>query len=444
MNRFLFPALLAATALLLTACPQTPPPPVNPAECPVGPLNIQGEEPLRLQGLGQFAGEYVPGELLVLPKAGFSVQAWQAEGAEPLEALPRGLLRVKVPPGQEKARAQALLRAGAQYVQPNYIYRPLRRPNDPFYNDPPYNDPRYSAQHVYLNGLVGLEAAWDEDTGRGCPPLIAVLDTGILPHGDMQQAFYLPKGVNLDVANNDADPTDRTDPNTDTYGHGLMVASVLGADTDNSEGMAGVTWGGYVLPIKVFKDGDSTASTADIAEGMDLAKTLGARVINLSLGARGASDSVLENAISQARAGGAVVVAAAGNDGGYGVYFPASLPSVIAVGAVDNAKVRADFSNYGPELDLVAPGVGVVGAGSGEDYAQGSGTSFASPVVAGVVALYMSKYASERKTWPTPDQVYQCLTSTAEDRGPSGKDDKYGFGLVRADRVMTDTTNCFP
>jgi len=64
--------------------------------------------------------------------------------------------------------------------------------------------------------------------------------------------------------------------------------------------------------------------------------------------------------------------------------------------------------------------------------------------VAGVVALYMSKYASERKAWPSPDQVYQCLTNTAEDLGPAGWDPEYGFGLVRADQAMTDTTSCFP
>lgn len=432
MKRVLFLALLVATAFLLTACPQTPPPPpVNPSECPVGPLEVQAEEPLRLQGLGRFEGEYVPGELLVLPRPGIGVQTLRAQGVEPQELLPRGLLRVKVPPGQEKVRAEALLRAGAQYVQPNYVYRPLGLPNDPLY---------LASQRVYLNGLVRLEAAWDHSTGRGCPPLVAVLDTGILAHEDVRASLYIPPGVKLDVADDDADPTDRA---TDR-GHGLMVASVLGADTGNGKGMAGVTWGGYILPIKIFKDGAITADTADITKGINLARTLGARVINLSIGARNVSDPVLESAISQARSSGAVVVAAAGNDGGYGVFFPASLPSVIAVGAVENSKRRASFSAYGPELDLVAPGVNVVVAGPSGGYASGNGTSFASPMVAGVVALYMSKYASERKVWPTPDQVYQCLTGTAEDLGPSGRDDEYGLGLVRADRVMTDTTHCFP
>lgn len=444
MRPFLFLVLLLGTAFLLTACPQTPPPPpVNPAECPVGPLQAQAtEEPLRLQGLGRFAGEYVPGELLVLPKPGLSVQALGAEGVEPQEALSQGFLRVKVPKGQEEARARALLRAGAQYVQPNYLYRPLRTPNDPLYT---------TDQKVYLNNLLRMEAAWDQSTGQESPPLIAVLDTGVLNHEDFQTSKYLPPGVNLDVADKDADPTDRSADR----GHGLAVASVLGADTQNGRGMAGVTWGGYIVPIKVFPDG-GRGTTATLLEGVRLARSLGVRVANISL-RTDVYDRLLDAELAQARAQGMVIVAAAGNyyespypgySSGGPVVFPASSPSTLAVGAVDQTGRRASFSACGPELDLVAPGQGVVvpDPNNPQGYLarSGSGTSFASPVVAGVVALYMSKYASERKTWPEPDQVYSCLTQTAEDLGPAGKDNEYGFGLVRADRVLTDTTYCFP
>jgi len=439
MNRLLFIALLAATALLLTACPQTPPPPpVNPAECPVGPLQAQAtEEPLRLQGLGRFAGEYVPGELLVLPKPGLSVQALGAEGVEPQEALSQGLLRVKVPKGQEEAKARALLRAGAQYVQPNYLYRPLRTPNDPLYT---------TDQKVYLNNLLRMEAAWDQSTGQESPPLIAVLDTGILDHEDFQASKYLPAGVNLDVADGDADPTDRSADR----GHGLAVASVLGADTQNGRGMAGVTWGGRLVPIKVFLDG-GMGTTATLLEAVQLARNLGVRIANISLGAN-VYDPLLDAELAQARAQGMVIVAAAGNyrspypgySSGGPVMFPASSPSALAVGAVNQNRRRASFSACGSELDLVAPGVGVLVAVPSGGYARFEGTSFASPIVAGVAALYMSKYASERGAWPTPDQVYTCLTQTAEDLGPAGKDNEYGFGLVRADRVLTDTTYCFP
>ena len=431
--------LLPLLALLLTACPQTPPP-VNPAECPVGPLAApQALEPLRLQGMGRFEGEYVPGEVLAIPAPGLSLQALKAQvdGVEPLEELPRGLVRLKVPVGQEKAKAQALLKAGMRYVQPNYVYKPLKVPNDTYYPD----------QRVYLNGLVRLETAWDYSTGRACPPLVAVLDTGVLGHEDFQKSKYLPAGVRLDVADNDADPTDRTSRIglEAPFGHGLMVSTVLGADTHNARGIAGVTWGGYVLPIKIMADGGSSFLTSDIVDGLYLARGLGARVVNLSLGAPGFSDGVVTGAISDLRAAGAVIVAAAGNQAGP-VFFPANLPGVIAVGAVDNTKNLASFSAYGPELDLVAPGVNVYAADpyNSRGYVGATGTSFSSPIVAGVVALYMSKYASERKEWPTPDQVYTCLTGTAEDLGAYSRDDYYGFGLVRADRVMTDTTYCFP
>lgn len=436
MKRFALPALLLGAALLFTACTQTPPP-TDPAACPVGPLRVHTvEEPSKLHGLGRFEGEFVPGELIVVPKPGLSLQALRAQGVEPEGELTRDLIKVKVSPGKEKVQAEALLRAGAQYVQPNYVYRPLRVPNDADYPD----------QKPYLHGLLRLETAWDFSTGRGCPPLVAVLDTGILPHEDFQASKYLPAGVRLDVADGDVDPTD----DSSERGHGLQVASVLGADTNNLRGMAGITWGGYVVPIKVFyRGGKATYET--LFKGLRLARQLGAQVINISLGGD-TYDMALDEELARARGEGRTIVAAAGNypspypgyDSGGPVMFPARSPSVIAVGAVDLLKQRAQFSAYGPELDLVAPGVEIRLAGPSNNYLWGSGTSFASPMVAGVVALYMSKYASERQVWPTPDQVYQCLTGTAEDLGTQGQDHEYGFGLVRADQVMTDTTSCFP
>jgi hypothetical protein len=390
--------------------------------------------------MGRFEGDYVPGEVLAIPAPGLSLQALKAQvaGVEPQEELSWGLVRLKVPVGQEEAKARALLKAGMRYVQPNYIYKPLKVPNDTYY---------YSDQRIYLNGLVGLETAWDHSTGRACPPLVAVLDTGILGHEDFQKSKHLPTGVPLDVADNDADPTDRTSrlgPEA-PFGHGLMVSTVLGADTNNARGIAGVTWGGYIVPVKIMRDGDSSFNTGSILEGLNLARDLGARVVNLSFGGQGFYDAAVAEAISDLRGAGAVIVAAAGNKAGP-VFFPANLPGVVAVGAVDSDKRRAGFSAYGPELDLVAPGVNVYAADPENPmgYIQATGTSFSSPIVAGVVALYMSKYASEHKAWPTPDQVYTCLTGTAEDLGASGRDDYYGSGLVRADRVMTDTTYCFP
>ncbi|MEZ0347878.1 MAG: S8 family serine peptidase [Thermus sp.] len=393
------------------------------------------------RGLGDFSAPHVPGELLVFAE-GFTPQglANRVEGVVPLKAFQGGFLRVRVPPGQERAKAEALLRAGARWVQPNYIYEPLALPpNDP--NDPLY--PRY--QKPQLSGLVGLEAAWATTTGD--PSLVlAVVDTGYLLHEDLSQRWYMPSGMNLDVADGDDDPTDNTPSATasqNAFSHGLAVASVIGAESNNAQGMSGVTWQGKLLPLKVAKSSDGSITTASVKEAVDLAVQLGAKVINLSLGGY-VYDRSLEQSLSAARAQGVVLVAAAGNDGIDGVLYPASSPSVIAVGSVSNDKSKSYFSNCGPELDLVAPGERVTVLLPNNGYGFGSGTSFASPMVAGVAALYMSAYKARYESLPNPNQVYQCLTATAEDLGPPGHDTGYGFGLVRADRVMADSTHCFP
>ncbi|WP_428721467.1 S8 family peptidase [Thermus sp.] len=278
---------------------------------------------------------------------------------------------------------------------------------------------------------------------------MAVVDTGYLLHQDLSSRWYLPGGVNLDVADNDSDPTDDTpsvtdpSPNQSSFSHGLAVASVIGAETNNLRGMAGVTWEGQLLPLKVARSSDGKITTSFIKLAVDLAVSLGARVVNISIGGQ-AFDPSLEDSLRNARLQGVVLVAAAGNQGQDGILYPASSPAVIAVGSVNNNKTKSDFSNCGPELDLVAPGNGVTVLMPQDGYGSASGTSFASPMVAGVAALYMSRYNALRNSWPTPDQVYACLTGTAEDLGPPGPDTGYGFGLVRADRVMTDTTYCFP
>lgn len=446
MKRAFFGALLLSTALLLTACPQNPPPPPSSTCTPTAtgqPLRAQGLDGgswSRPRGVGDFSAPHVPGELLVYSE-GVSPQSLtlRVQGIQPLRVLPGKTLLVRVPPGQERTKAEALFRVGAWWVQPNYIYQPLALPSDPLYR---------SDQRAQLNGLLGLEGAWDYATGD--PDLIvAVVDTGYLVHRDLSSRWYLPSGQILDVADGDSDPTDDTpavrapDPKVGPSSHGLAVASVVGAETNNMRGMAGVTWQGRLLPFKVAQSSDGYISTAYVQEAVYKAVALGARVINISLGA-GGEDPELEAALQDARSQGAVLIAAAGNYGTDGILYPASSPAVIAVGSVDNSKTKSSFSNCGPELDLVAPGRGVTVLLPNDHYGLASGTSFASPLVAGVAALYISRYKAVRSTWPSPDQVYACLTGTAEDLGPRGHDTGYGFGLLRADRAMTDTTYCFP
>jgi serine protease len=157
MKRLALLALLLWTAFLLTACPLNPPPPPA-STCsptPTGSLSTLAlREP---QGLGDFSAPHVPGELLLLP-GGLAPQSLAArvQGVEVRRALDGGFLQVKVPPGQERAKAEALLQAGARWVQPNYLYQPLASPNDPSY---------LTRQRSQLNGLLGLEFAWNSEKG---------------------------------------------------------------------------------------------------------------------------------------------------------------------------------------------------------------------------------------------------------------------------------------
>lgn len=440
MKRLAFAGLFLGLALLLTACPTEPPPPPPPTSCTPTPTGLSaqgfGSQGVAPQGLGDFSAPHVPGELLVLP-GGLTPQglAARVEGVRPLSVLEGGFLRVQVPRGQERAKAEALLRAGARFVQPNYLYKPLATPNDPLY---------VQGQRTQLNGLLRLEGAWDISSGD--PNLIvAVVDTGYLPHRDMDARWYLPPDQNLDVANGDRDPTDDT-PGTqgqNPESHGLAVASVIGSVTNNSLDMAGITWAGKVLPLKAARSEDGIITTDFVAQAVQRAVDLGARVINLSLGGP-EDDPALESALGNARSQGVVLVAAAGNDRVDMVLYPARSSAVIAVGSVDNDKRKSSFSNCGPELDLVAPGRDVIVLLPDNRYGRASGTSFSSPMVAGIAALYMSAYKERYGALPSPDQVYTCLTSTADDLGPSGHDTGYGFGLPQADRVLSDTTYCFP
>ena len=426
--------ILPFLAVLLAGCPLVEPPVSN--ACPnTGGLSVQSINPTWTvssapSGLGDFTSAHVPGQLIVYTASPEVLTATTGATLKPLFRYWQSPWYVaEVTKSQEQKAAQTLLGAGARYVQPNYLYHPLRTPNDP----------EWGNQLTHFSSLLHLPTAWERTTGSAALRL-AVIDTGYMPHPDLLPRLTCPSGQKLDVADQDTDPRDPGANNGSS--HGTAVAGVLGAVTNNARGIAGVTWAGPILPLKVFPDGTQDASTTDIAAAVELASGLGARVMNLSLGGP-SSDSALSQALAQARNNGAVLVAAAGNDGGP-VLFPANDPSTIAVGAVDDSKQRASFSNIGPELDLMAPGVNVYSFLDGTGYGTWSGTSIATPFVSGVAALYMSAYRDAYGDWPSPDQVYQCLTATAEDLGPTGKDDDYGFGLVRPDRVMNDTSYCFP
>jgi subtilisin family serine protease len=224
--------------------------------------------------------------------------------------------------------------------------------------------------------VAGFPTAWDVTQGSS-KIVVAVLDTGVdAKHPDLRGALI----PGWDFIDNDADPSDE-------HGHGTAVAGVIGARSNNRAGGAGICWRCLVMPIKVL---DSKGSGDDtlIAAGVVWATDHGARVINLSLGGPGSSVA-LTNALTYANAKGAIVVAAAGNAGGTIQFFPAADPHVVSVAATTVADQRFSWSNFGSWVRLAAPGCNfatILGGG----YGMFCGTSSATPLVSGLVALELS------------------------------------------------------
>ncbi|TXH23680.1 MAG: hypothetical protein E6Q99_07690 [Elusimicrobia bacterium] len=277
--------------------------------------------------------------------------------------------------------------------------------------------------------------------GRG---VVAVVDSGVeLTHPDLSANLWtnpgeIPTNGLDDDANGFVDDVrgwnfayDNDDP-TDDNGHGTHVAGTVSSTADNSEGGAGVAFDAQIMALKgldFFGDG----SFQSLANAILYAVDNGADVINASWGGEG-SESTLSSAVAYAISHGVVFVAAAGNgDPLTGLpinvanFTPASLPGVIAVGATDITDTRASFSNFGTKLAVTAPGVDVRSTWLGGSYLEESGTSMASPHVAGLAALVLSY-------WPTYTvaQVKNVLTSSVDDLGAPGFDIFYGFGRVNA------------
>jgi subtilisin family serine protease len=277
------------------------------------------------------------------------------------------------------------------------------------------DDPLYpSFQAAYLAPLH-VDAAWDRTKGAGVT--IAVLDTGVdLDHPDL--AGRIVPGI--DIRNEDADPTD-------DHGHGTAVAGTAAATVDNGIGIAGVAGEASIMPVKVLSASGS-GFDADIASGIVWATDHGADVINLSLGGPGAS-AVLADAVDYARDHDVVVLAAAGNSGTAEPTYPAALDDAIAVGATDASGNAAWFSTRGWWVDVAAPGIRIAttSMGAGASYATTSGTSLATPIAAGIVALMRADDPAA-----TASELTDRLLASSRDRGPHGIDPVYGFGIVDA------------
>ncbi|MBN1994378.1 MAG: S8 family serine peptidase [Anaerolineae bacterium] len=320
-----------------------------------------------------------------------------------------------------------------EYAEPNFIAGITGKPSGitgrPAYIPAPFtpNDPYFSYQWHMQE--IQAPAAWDQATGQNV--IVAVVDTGIdFGAPDLQNTG---RRSGYDFVNNDADPTD-------DQGHGTHVAGTIAQSTNNGVGVAGVAFNTTLLPVKVL-DSSGQGSYEKIIQGIIYATDQGAKVINMSLAGRNGSQA-LQDAVKYAHDRGVFVVVAAGNSNG-SVAFPAAYDDyVVAVGAVRFDKTRAPYSNFGPQIDLVAPG-GDTGVDQNQDgYADGvlqqtfkrvgggytylffEGTSMASPHVAGVAALMLSK-----KPNASPQELETLMANTARNLGDPNQ---YGAGLIQA------------
>lgn len=271
---------------------------------------------------------------------------------------------------------------------------------------------------------INADDVWPNSRGQGVK--VAVIDTGIdIDHPDL--AANIAGGENFVVIRGKINPAKYDDDN----GHGTHVAGTI-AGIDDEVGVVGVAPKASLYAVKVLNKSGS-GYVSDIVLGIEWAIANGMDVINMSLGSSYDVDS-LRQACDAAYAAGIVVVAAAGNSGDTtsdnDVIYPARYNSVIAVAATDSADLRAYWSSDGPEVEMAAPGAAIFSTYMGGGYSTLSGTSMATPHVAGTVALILETGDF------SPAQVRAALIGTAIDLGASGRDNYYGYGLIDAQAAV--------
>lgn len=368
-------------------------------------------------GNGGNVAQFAPQEILVRFNPGVSpaeiAQIHRQYGGEVRETIPGiGVQVVTVPQDEvmQKVRAYSSNPMVA-YAEPNYLAQADGSPDDPYFSQE--------------WGLTKVDApgAWGITTGNANIS-IAILDTGIdVSHPDLATKVL----SNIDF-------TGSTTVN-DIYGHGTHVAGIAAASTNNGIGVAGLGYNSTLINVKVLGD-NGYGYYSWIAQGIIWAADNGAKVINLSLGGSSAS-STLEAAVNYAWSRGAVIVAAAGNNGSSSPFYPAYYAKVIAVAATDSSDSLASWSDRGDWVDVAAPGVSIYSTLINNGYGYKSGTSMASPHVAGLAALVFTVVADSNGDGLLNDEVRSRIQATCANIGISG----IGSGRINAYRaVQTATT----
>src|SRR5215211_1519287 len=344
----------------------------------------------------QHGTAYVPGEVVVAKDGG-------GYDIRKVDADTLGVVKQKA----EEIEAEKDLRAAG----PNYAYEPSFTPNDPFV------DQQYNLRRIRARG------AWEYSLATGVT--IGFVDTGYYAaHSDLDAKIR-----------GEYDFVEEDEVAQDSGYHGTTVVGVAAAETNNAEGISAA---GFNAGFLMATGCTEVCLSSDTASAVEWLVGRGAKIINLSLGAEQEppGDPVLGASVQRAQEAGALVIAAAGNDGiNTDSVYPAAYPDVLGVSATDQDNAPASFSNSGPVVDVAAPGVDLISTynadypenTTGALYARFSGTSLAAPHVSGVAALLKARNADL-----TSEQIAARIQDNATDLGEPGRDDTYGYGLLNA------------
>jgi len=331
----------------------------------------------------------------------------------------------------QQSIASSLFSSGDyEFVRRDCVRSPVLVPNDAQY-----------ANQTYLP-VVGAPAAWDLTTGSS-GVTIAILDTGI----DVSLAEFTGKitpGLNTITCSATAAPGCGTTTHVITAdpcgNHGTQVGAVAAANGNDALGVAGISFGSLIMPVRVTNAADCTTPSSELAQGIVWASENGARVINVSYS--GVYDPTIQDAAEQARRNGSITIFSAGNntqdlyslcvaDFGAAICDQVTIPDVLVVGATTNVDAIAAFSNFGNLVDMVAPGQGIRTVGIGGVYSDVNGTSFSAPIVSGAAALLLSLRPSL-----SPQDLQHYLLQSSLDLGAAGKDATFGVGRLQIDEAL--------
>lgn len=355
-----------------------------------------------------------------------------------IHSLASALTVVEVPEGRmPEYLAQIEANPSVSAVSPNYVYSVCEQDGkaSKFPNDPEFKYQWHMQQ-------INCEDAWRWSSGHGA--VVAVIDTGVA-YKDFGDYFHQVEDLNTTDFVDGYDFVNRRVEALDDHCHGTHVAGTVAQSTNNGKGVTGVAFNSSIMPVKVLA-GSGGGTLAGVADGIRFAADNGAAVMNLSLGGPSPA-KVLDEAVAHALEQGTVVVCAAGNAGRTKPGYPAGCPGALSVSALDYEENLTWYSNYGPTIDIAAPGGDARNDKNGDGMPDGvyqntivpnkptesgyynfQGTSMAAPHVAGVFALAASLGVTDRV-------AMEALVMKTARPAPKGSKEGYGAGILDAGAV---------